>query len=63
MYFLGLEVHTDSLGIFLNQHKYTQDLISLSGLQDSSSVDTPMEVNVKYRSDEGDLLSDLPVFR
>ena len=23
MYFLGLEVHTDSLGIFLNQHKYT----------------------------------------
>ena len=22
-YFLGLEVHTDSTGIFLNQHKYT----------------------------------------
>jgi hypothetical protein len=22
-YFLGLEVHTDSSGIFLNQHKYT----------------------------------------
>jgi hypothetical protein len=62
-YFLGLEVHTDSSGIFLNQHKYTQDLISLAGLQDSSSVDTPMEINVKFRSEEGDLLSDPTVFR
>jgi hypothetical protein len=59
MYFLGLEVHIDSSGIFLNQHKYTQDLISLTGLQDSSFVDTPMEVNVNYRSEEGDLLSEL----
>jgi hypothetical protein len=63
MYFLGLEVHTDSSVIFLNQHKYTQDLISLAGLQDSSLVDTPMEVNVKYRSEEGDLLSDPTVFQ
>jgi hypothetical protein len=31
-YFLGLEVHTDSSGIFLNQRKYTQDLIELAGL-------------------------------
>ena len=62
-YFLGLEVHTNSSGIFLNQHKYTQDLISLAGLQDSSSVDTPLEVNVKYRSEEGELLPDPSVFR
>jgi hypothetical protein len=61
-YFLGLEVHTDPSGIFLNQHKYTQDLISLVGLQDSSSVDIPMEVNVRYRSEEGDLLSDPTMF-
>ncbi|PHT99700.1 hypothetical protein BC332_29488 [Capsicum chinense] len=44
-YFLGLEVHRDSSGVFLNQHKYTQDLISLAGLQNSSSVDTPLELN------------------
>jgi len=61
--FLGLEVHTDSLGIFLNQHKYTQDLIGLAGLQDSPSVDTLMEVNVKYRSEEGDLLTYPTMFR
>jgi hypothetical protein len=62
-YFFSLEVHTDSSGIFLNQCKYTQDLIGLAGLQDSPSVDTPMEVNVKYRSEEGDLLADPTVFR
>lgn len=62
-YFLGLEVHHDSSGVFLNQHKYTQDLISLAGLQDSSSVDTPLELNVKYRREEGDLLPDPTIFR
>ena len=62
-YFLWLKVHTDSSGIFLNQHKYTQDLISLAGLQDSSSVDIPMEVNVKYQSKKGDLLFDSTMFQ
>ena len=57
-YFLGLEVHHRVSGIFVNQHKYIQDLITLAGLEDTSSVDTPMEVNVKYRKDEGDLLDD-----
>ncbi|XP_047260071.1 uncharacterized mitochondrial protein AtMg00810-like, partial [Capsicum annuum] len=62
-YILGLEVHRDSSGVFLNQHKYTQDLISLAGLQDSSSMDTPLELNVKYRQEEGDLLPDPTIFR
>ena len=61
-YFLGLKVHTDSTGIFLNQHKYTQDLITLAGLQDTSYSETPFEVNTKYRSKEGDLLPDPTVF-
>ncbi|XP_019053485.1 PREDICTED: uncharacterized protein LOC109114773 [Nelumbo nucifera] len=62
-YFLGLEVQSNSSGIFLNQHKYTQDLVALAGLQDSSLVDTPLEVNVKYHSDEGELLSDPSLYR
>ena len=57
-YFLGFEVHHQASGIFVNQHKYIQDLITLTGLKDTSSVDTPMEVNVKYRKDEVDLLDD-----
>ena len=59
--FLGLEVHTDSTSIFLNQHKYTHDLFTLASLQDTS-LDTPLEVNTKYRSEEGDLLPDPTVF-
>nr|CAD1830248.1 unnamed protein product [Ananas comosus var. bracteatus] len=62
-YFLGLEVQTDSSGIFLHQHKYIQDLIALGGLQDSSSVDTPLEVNVKYHIAEGEILPDPLLYR
>lgn len=62
-YFLGLEVHHRANGIFVNQHKYIQDLITLAGLEDTSSVDTPMEVNVKYRKNEGDLLDDPTLYR
>ena len=62
-YFLGLEVHTTPSGIFLHQHKYAQDLITLAGLQDSSPVNTPLEVNTKYRRDEGDLLADPTLYR
>lgn len=62
-YFLGLEVHSNTSGIFLHQHKYTQDLVSLAGLQDSSLVDTPLEVNVKYHMEEGELLSDPSLYR
>ncbi|RVW44711.1 Retrovirus-related Pol polyprotein from transposon RE1 [Vitis vinifera] len=62
-YFLGLEVHHRANGIFVNQHKYIQDFITLASLEDTSSVDTPMEVNVKYRKDEGDLLDDPTLYR
>ena len=33
------------------------------GLQDTSSSDTPLEVNMKYRSEEGDLLPNPTIFR
>jgi hypothetical protein len=56
-YFLGLEVHSSSSGIYVHQQKYAQDLIALAGLQVSSPLDTLLEVNVKVRRDKGDLLS------
>ena len=52
-YFLGLEVHHWPQGIFLNQWKYIQDLVQLAELSCTSSAETPMEMNVKYRSNEG----------
>ncbi|XP_050222620.1 uncharacterized mitochondrial protein AtMg00810-like [Mercurialis annua] len=62
-YFLGLEVHPQQNGLLLNQNKYAQDLIDLAGLKDATPVDTPMEVNVKYRKDEGNLLPDPFLYR
>ena len=63
IYFLGLEVHSRAHGLSLNQHKYIQDLIELAGLKDATTVDTPMEVNVKYRKDKGELLPDPFLYR
>jgi hypothetical protein len=62
-YFLGLEVHSTTAGIFLHHHKYIQKLIVLAGLQEGRSVDTPLEVNVKYCRDEGDFLSNPSLYR
>uniref|UniRef100_K7KVG7 Uncharacterized protein n=1 Tax=Glycine max TaxID=3847 RepID=K7KVG7_SOYBN len=62
-YFLGLEVHYHHQGISLCQHKYIQDLVQLAGLPNATPVDTPMEVNVKYRRDEGELLDDPTHYR
>ena len=60
-YFLGLEVQQSRKGMFLHQHKYAIDLIDLASLTEATPVDTPLEVNVKLRKDDGDLLSD-PTF-
>ena len=62
-YFLGFEVHHRPQGIFLNQHKYIMDLVQLAGLTNTNPVDTPMEINVKYRRDEGELLKDPTLYR
>uniref|UniRef100_A0A2N9I820 Integrase catalytic domain-containing protein n=1 Tax=Fagus sylvatica TaxID=28930 RepID=A0A2N9I820_FAGSY len=62
-YFLGLEITTGAHGIFLSQHKYAQDLVAAAGLQDSTPLDTPMELNLKLRKEEGDLLSDPVSYR
>ena len=59
-YFLGLEVQQSRKGLFLHQHKYATDLIDLAGQNGATPVDTPLEVNVKLRKDDGDLLSTPP---
>eukprot|EP00268_Persea_americana_P062675 TRINITY_DN8052_c0_g1_i5.p1 TRINITY_DN8052_c0_g1~~TRINITY_DN8052_c0_g1_i5.p1 ORF type:complete len:143 (-),score=17.89 TRINITY_DN8052_c0_g1_i5:109-477(-) len=62
-YFLGLEVHHTEKGIILRQHKYALDLIELASLQQSTPVDTPLEVNLKLSKDSGDLLPDATLYR
>lgn len=40
----------------------TKDLIGLARLQNSTPVNTPVEVNVKYKHDEVDLLLDPTIY-
>ena len=60
---MGLEVHTSTKSVFLNKQKYIKDLIDLARIQNSTPIDTPLGVNVKYRKDEGDLLPDPTLYQ
>ena len=62
-YFLGLELHRSPYGISLNQHKYASDLVATTRLQEATSVDTLMELNVKLCKKEGDLLVDHSLYQ
>jgi len=62
-YILSLEVHSLSNGVFLDQHKYVQDLITLASLAETSSVDTPLEMNVMHRKAKGDLPSNPTLYQ
>lgn len=62
-YFLGLEVNSTSKGMFLHQHKYATNLISMVGLQTANPMDTPLEVNVKYHRDDRNLLINPLLYR
>ena len=57
-YFLGIEVTRTSHGYYLSQQRYLQDLIARSGLSDTRTVATPMELNLQLRPNDGTLLAD-----
>lgn len=52
-YFVRIEVHRSSKGLYINQQKCTKDLIAMVRLENSSPVDAPFELNVKYLQDDG----------
>jgi hypothetical protein len=51
-------VHHQPYDLFLHQHKYSQELVQLVDLTNTTSVDTSMELNVKYHHDKWELLDD-----
>jgi hypothetical protein len=62
-YFLGIEVTMTSHGYYLSQHKYLQDLIARSGLSDTRTATTPMELNLQLRPNDGTPLADPSRYR
>jgi hypothetical protein len=62
-YFLGIEVKLTSDGYYLSQHKYLQDLITRSGLTDTRTTATPMELHLQLRPNDGTPLVDPSRYR
>ncbi|KAL8110256.1 hypothetical protein AgCh_026105 [Apium graveolens] len=52
-YFLGLQVKQNEEGTFINQSKYTRNLLKIFGIQDSLTVSTPMTTATKLDKDTG----------
>jgi hypothetical protein len=55
---LDIEVAYSSRGYLLSQLKYVANSLEWAKLTDNKTVDTPIEVNIKYSSSDVLLLSD-----
>lgn len=61
-YFLGLKIIHTNHGIHIHQKKYTKDLLSLTQLSNTKTTDTPIQLYVKFRKDDGSPLSRLMMY-
>ena len=52
-YFLGIEVSSHPDDHRLSQHRYTLDLLARSGLTDTRTAATPMELHLQLRAMTG----------
>ncbi|KAK1402414.1 hypothetical protein POM88_002019 [Heracleum sosnowskyi] len=52
-YFLGLQVKQTDKGIFINQSKYTRNLLTRFNMQDSTPASTPIATATKLDPDQG----------
>ena len=52
-YFLGLQIKQTDDGIFIDQSKYTKNLLKRFNMQDSATATTPMVTATKLDLNEG----------
>jgi hypothetical protein len=62
-YFLGLEVWLSPERIFLNQGKYTVEILKRFDMLECKPVNTPMEVKLKLLVDTSSDLTDATLYR
>ena len=62
-YFLGLEVWKSSYEIFLNQGKYTVEILKRFGMLDCKAMTTSMTTNLKLLNDDTSEVVDATLYR
>jgi len=62
-YFLGLQIKQKSDAIYINQVKYTRELIKRFGLEDAKLSKTPMSPTTKLDKDEQGINVDIKIYR
>ena len=62
-YFLGMEIHQCSSGIFVSQRKYAIDILKKFKLESCKEVATPLAHNEKISKNDGEKLKDPSRFR
>ena len=62
-FFLGLQIKQLKEGIFINQSKYTKEILRKFGLQDAKSYSTPMSATCKLDKDENGKKVDQKTYR
>nr|GEW16693.1 uncharacterized mitochondrial protein AtMg00810-like [Tanacetum cinerariifolium] len=50
-FFLGVQIHQSLLGIFINQAKYTLEILHKHGMDKGQSIGTPMATKPKFDGD------------
>ncbi|GJX64575.1 retrovirus-related pol polyprotein from transposon TNT 1-94 [Tanacetum coccineum] len=50
-FFLGLQIHQSPRGIFINQAKYTLEILKKHGMEKGQSIGTPMAIKPKLDAD------------
>jgi hypothetical protein len=62
-YFLGMEIHQCSSGIFVSQRKYVVDILKKFKLESCKEVATPLAQNEKISKNDGEKLEEPSAFR
>ncbi|GJX47351.1 retrovirus-related pol polyprotein from transposon TNT 1-94 [Tanacetum coccineum] len=62
-FFLGLQIHQSTRGIFINQAKYTLDILRKHGMEKGQSIGTPMDTKPKLDADLSGTLVDQTDYR
>ncbi|GKV13735.1 hypothetical protein SLEP1_g24719 [Rubroshorea leprosula] len=53
-FFLGLQIKQSKEGIFINQSKYTKEMLKKFGMETCKPIATPMSTSINLDKDEGD---------